>query len=194
MLKFIKTTIVGGVIFLIPLILLLMLLGKALDISKKVAAPIYHRLPIDSFAGIAVAEISAILLILLVCFVAGMLAISKPGKKLFAFIDSKLILYLPVYAFIKSMTGALYNEEEANEYLKPVLVTLDDQQQIGFEVECCDQNHSVVFFPGAPDPKSGTVAYINPERIEHLDANFKEVFQSLRRLGLGAGKIITTGT
>lgn len=50
--NFIKTTIVGGILFLVPLIVLLAIVGKALEISHKFVAPLAARIPFESPLGL----------------------------------------------------------------------------------------------------------------------------------------------
>lgn len=38
--RFIKATLVGGVAFLVPVVVLLMVLGKAFEIMSRLAAPV----------------------------------------------------------------------------------------------------------------------------------------------------------
>ena len=42
LLQFIKTTIVGGLLVLIPLVLIVVLIGKALDFLHKIVAPLVN--------------------------------------------------------------------------------------------------------------------------------------------------------
>lgn len=71
---FLKTTVIGGVIFLIPLIIIVAILGKAFQIMMRVAEPLSALVPIDSVADIAVVNLIAVALIILACFVAGLAA------------------------------------------------------------------------------------------------------------------------
>ena len=71
---FLKTTVIGGVIFLIPLIIIVAILGKAFQIMMRVAEPLSALVPIDSVVDIAVVNLIAVALIILACFVAGLAA------------------------------------------------------------------------------------------------------------------------
>ena len=54
--QFVKTTVIGGLVFLVPLIIFIVIIGKAFGIMKTLAIPFAAWLPIDSVAGIAVAK------------------------------------------------------------------------------------------------------------------------------------------
>ena len=58
--KFLKTTIIGGLFFLIPVVVVLMVVGKALDVMTAVAEPAAELLPIDSLGGVEKAVLQKI--------------------------------------------------------------------------------------------------------------------------------------
>ena len=49
--QLLTTTVIGGIVFLVPIIVCIVILGKAFEIMRKLAAPLAHALPIDSVAG-----------------------------------------------------------------------------------------------------------------------------------------------
>jgi hypothetical protein len=59
---------------LIPIVISVAVISKGLEITGVIAKPIAHVLPVDMIGGFAVAQVLAIVLFLLVCFVAGLLA------------------------------------------------------------------------------------------------------------------------
>ena len=65
--QFIKTTMLGGLIFLVPLFIVTIVLAKAHGLMVKVAKPFSALIPLDSIGGVAIANILAILAILLCC-------------------------------------------------------------------------------------------------------------------------------
>ncbi len=76
---FLKATLIGGVAFLVPIVVLLMVLGKAFELMSRLAAPVQRFVPLESIGGIAVADLVAVLAMVLVCLLAGLFAMSRPG-------------------------------------------------------------------------------------------------------------------
>jgi uncharacterized membrane protein len=103
--RLIQTTILGGVFFLIPLAFVLMILGSAYDIALKVAAPIDALIPLEDVAGVALANILAVLL--LVCFVAGLIAKLEFFSARMNKLDGLLTEIMPGYAIAKSVLGGM---------------------------------------------------------------------------------------
>lgn len=184
--NFIKTTAIGGLLFLVPIVVLTVILKKAYNIMLLVAVPLDRLIPIETIGGVALSNILAVLCIFVACFLAGLLAKSKPGKATFNLIDAKLLLFFPGYSYLKSLTSSFTDERDEAKVLKPIIAKLDDQSQLAFEVEQADDGTVVVYVPGAPDSRSGNVVYLTPDRVEPLDITFVEVTKSLRQFGRGS--------
>ena len=183
-LKPIKTTLVGGLVFLVPAAIVVFIVGKVFVVVLKIAEPLGKLVPIKSIGGIAAANIIAVILLVGICYLAGIAARSAIGGKVSKFLDSKLEIFVPRYAFIKSMTHELAGSTDDSVF-KTVLVTLDDASQIGFEVERSESGQVAVYMPGAPDPWSGSVIFVTEDRVKRLNADVASVVRSMKRVGNG---------
>jgi uncharacterized membrane protein len=188
--KFILTTVLGGVLFLIPFVLIVVLLGKGFMIMRTIAEKMDVLLPWDLVAGLPIVDVLAVLFLISCCFIAGLVARSSWARDLRNRVDDLLLQLIPGYAWIKGMTGNVSNEDAAAGF-KPVWIRLDDQYQVGYEVERCEGDLVAVFLPGAPDPRTGTLSYVESDRIENLDSSFNEVTKNFRRLGMGSAAKIS---
>ena len=183
--KFILTTVLGGVLFLIPFVLVVVLLGKGFRIMRIVAEKVDLLLPWDMVASVPLVDVLAVLILISCCFFAGLAARSSRGRELQNRTDGLLLQVVPGYAWVKGMTGSVSDEEAAAGF-KPVWVRLDDQYQVGFEVDRYESGLVAVFLPGAPDPRTGALSYVESDRVEDLDSSFSEVAKNFRRLGVGS--------
>ena len=66
--NFLKTAIIGGVAFVIPFIIVVVLLLKAMKIMMVIAAPLDSLIPIDTIGGVALANILALILVRMVVY------------------------------------------------------------------------------------------------------------------------------
>jgi uncharacterized membrane protein len=188
--KFILTTVLGGVLFLVPFVMVVVLLGKGFMIMRTMAEKVHMFLPWDSVAGMPIVDLLAVLILISCCFIAGLVAGSGWGRALQKRIDDLLLQFVPGYAWIKGMTSNV-SKEEVTAMLKPVWIRLDDQYQVGFEVERCEDGLVAIFLPGAPDPRTGTLSYVESDRVVGLALSFSEVSRNFRRLGLGSAAKIS---
>ena len=170
---------------MIPFVVVVVLLGKGFMIMQAMAEKVHMFFPWDSVAGLPIIKVLAVLLLVGSCFIAGLVAKSSWGRNIQNRIDDLLLQLVPGYAWIKGMTSSV-SVEEAAALFKPVWIRLDDQYQVGFEVERCEGDLVAVFLPGAPDPRTGTLSYVSSDRVDYLASSFYEVVKSFRKLGVGS--------
>ncbi len=187
--SFLKTTLLGGLIFLIPVVVITVVLGKAINIMLVFAKPLEKLVPFESMGGIAIIDILAFFIVILLCFLAGLSTRSSTGKRAFNWIDSKLIVLIPGYVILKGFATTIDKDSEEIDKI-PVFVKLDDQTMMGIEVERLENGLVTVYLPGSPDTWSGTVAYMTEDRVERLNIDYLEASKILRNLGHGSKKIV----
>ena len=186
----VKTTAIGGLVFLLPLVVLAVVFGKAFNIIKTVSMPLANLVSAEKFAGYAVADLITLTVLLVVTLLAGLLARSPVFDNFYKKIDAVILQVFPGYSYIKGMTGSL-SDSEAEKSLKPVAAIQDDTVLIGYEVERLSDGWVAVYLPGAPDTRSGSVAYFTDDRIVPLDTDFADIASCLKTLGRGSSKITT---
>jgi len=186
---FIRTTLVGGVLFLVPLVVLAMVAAKAYHLASILVGPVARLFPFETVAGVALAKLLAIIAILLFCFLTGLIARTVMAKNLIRWLEANLLSNLPGYGWIKDV-GQTIAGVERGEGHEPVLVRNEDTWQIAFLIERIEGGKVAVFVPGAPSPWSGEVFFMPEERIKPLDVPLPEALKCVRRLGLGAGELL----
>lgn len=184
--EFLKTTVVGGLVFLVPLVVLALLLRKALEMARKVADPVAALFPAHQFAGVAVGTIVAALVLLVVAFVAGLLARTDAGRALTQWIGDSLLGNLPQYRVVTTMAEGLTKVEQG-QGLAPVLVCLDDAWQLGYALpEPMPAGWTAVFIPQSPTPMSGNVVYARASRVRPLDIGMPMAAKLVKQMGVGS--------
>ena len=99
-LDFIKTTAIGGFVFLIPAVIIIIALGKLIGGLKTVAKALSPVLGIETaFTGF-VLDIVVFAVIILICFASGLLARHAAAKRVREKLDRSLLNFIPGYAFI----------------------------------------------------------------------------------------------
>ena len=184
-LDFIKTTVIGGIVFLIPAVIVVVALGKLIGALKLVAKALAPFFGIESLIGGLVLDLLALIVTVLLCFVAGLLAKRATAKQLRQRLDAMLLNSFPGYAFIKGFAENLRQTEELAGSFLPVLVRFDDYVQIAFETERDPTGRVAVYLPGAPNPWSGTIVYVSHERVLPLSMTLTEALRNIRTLGKG---------
>jgi len=187
--QFIRTTVIGGIVFLVPFVVLIFVLGKAFQLVSHVAAPLAQVVPLETVGDIAVVNLIAAALILLLCFAAGLVARTALADRLVRGLETRVLARVPIYHFVKGMTSSVV-EAEKGEAMRTVLARLDDYTQLAFEIERTQSGEVVVFLPGATNPWSGSVCILNPERVTPLEISMLAAVQNIKQLGKGSGSLI----
>jgi uncharacterized membrane protein len=137
-----RTTAIGGLLFLLPLIVVGALIGQVVPIVMTIAAALGDILPgfVKTPGGIALLVLLAIAVLLLLCFAAGLIARWSFGRSLSAAFEKKLVLFFPRYAILKDQMADSIGGDQAKAQMKPVMVRFDDSVRIGFETGLDQRN------------------------------------------------------
>ena len=180
-----RTTVLGGLLFLVPLAVLAIVIGKAFQVSMLIASPIDKFIPVENIAGVAFVNLIAIALIVLVCYLAGLAAKRGFLGSRMERLDGFLIDAIPGYAVAKGMIGSVAKEDDIAALLTPVFVNFDDYNQIAFEIEHDDAS-SVLFLPGSPSTWSGSTVVVDRKRVRVLNIPTHQAVKLMRVLGRGS--------
>ena len=189
---FLKTTIVGGVLFLLPLGLVLFILGYALRLATSVAQPISKALHLDQLgdlAGIGITTVVGVILLVVVSFAAGLVARTSIGGRISGWFEGSLLSALPQYQMLKSMTEGLA-QIEADTGIRPALISIEDGWQIGYILERLENDWLAVFLPQAPTPMSGNVMYLEADRVRPLGITMVQAMAIVKHIGVGSGQAL----
>ena len=197
--SFLKSTLVGGVMFLVPVVLIVIVLKHALQLAGQIAQPLAEMLPIRQVGGVAVATIIAVAMLLLVAFLAGLLSRTGPGRRVTHWFEESILGGLPQYRMVKSLAEGL-TQIENGEGMQPVLMRGDEGWMLGYQIEELPNDWRVIFLPASPTPMSGNVIYAEGSRVRRLDLTMREAMMLVKRLGIGSTaalngvKLDATGT
>ncbi len=189
---FLRTTAIGGLLFLLPLIVLGALIGQVAPVVMAIAETLREILPFRTPGGIALLVLLAIGLLVLLCFVAGLIANWSLSRRISEAFEEKLLLLFPRYAILKDRMADTIGGDKTKPKMKPVVVRFDDHQRIGFEVERSEVNRIVaVYLPGSPDAWSGRVVLVEADRLTPLPADFGVAVATCEQLGRGSTNFLS---
>lgn len=184
MADYVKRTIVAGFFFLLPLAILVYLVGKAIRVMAKIVAPIADVLPFRRVVGFAVADIVAVVAILLICFLAGFIARTRVGKDLIDTAENVILKKVPGYSLLRSITREGTLGEGTR--LESALARIEDAWVLAFIVERHDDGLLTVFVPSSPTPAAGAIYYLTPDRVRRLDVPVATTVKLVMQLGVGS--------
>ena len=188
--RFLKTTLVGGVVVLVPVAVCAYIIAAVVKAVLRGLSPIAALLPAQSPVGIGLGTLIALALVVAMCFLFGLLVRTAGGRALGGWVENRLFNLLPGYELIKKVTQQFAGTGE--ETLgTPVAVRLGDSQQIGFLVEELTPGQVTVFIPAAPALTFGTVHIVPAERVERLSAKLTQVIDCISKIGCGSSRLLS---
>ena len=179
----VKTTALGGLLFLVPIVVI----GMALGYVYSVAAGSYHHvkpwIPFDTATGVAIVFCLATVALLLTCFVFGLLAQRAIGRHFTRTIEQQLIKVYPKYAIYKDLLAGKLGGDDNVPSLRPVLVRKEGLLLLAFEADRLATGHVVIYFPGAPDAWTGSMALVEAAQVRPINLPFSQMIGIGERLG-----------
>ena len=182
-----RTIITGGVLFLLPLILILFLLSKALKVAERLAQPVVNMIGVRTIGGLALGTLVAIAALVLICFIAGLLARTRLGRAAYSVFENSILGILPQWRMARGLVES-FGGERASQ-IEVVLVPTDAGWCLGFVLEKPPGDWWTVFIPGAPQWTSGAISYARSEQVHPTGLSAAEAILLMRRLGVGSGRI-----
>ena len=182
---FIGTTILGGVLFLTPIVVLALILSKAYDFARRGLKPVAALIPDRVASGPTMSAILAIAVLALVCFLAGLLARTLLAQKFVGGLEAAVLSKVPGYEYIKQAGTSVLGVSESSEH-PVVLVQIGDAWRIGVQTDIGEDGLVAVFVPNSPNPMSGSVFLVAAQRVRPADAPLALAMACLRRCGTGA--------
>ena len=118
-LRFLKMTAIGGVLFLLPIVVVIVLLGYVLKAVVSVHGVLKEWIPFDSAIGIALLFGLAVILIFAACFVAGLFAHRAIGAHFSRTIESQLMKVYPKYGIYKDLLAGKFGGDRERSFTLP---------------------------------------------------------------------------
>lgn len=187
-LGFLRTTLVGGLTFLLPIVIIAWLFQKAMALAGKLAKPALALLPESLAGGVVIGAIETSTALLIIAFAAGLMARTEAGQRFMAWVENSLIGSLPQFNFVRGIAESVDESHESN--VEVVLVPADAGWALGFVFEHGDGAVVPVFLPGAPQWTSGSVVFADRATIRPAGVDFVEAMKIMKKLGVGSGNVV----
>ncbi|MEZ5462893.1 DUF502 domain-containing protein [Dokdonella sp.] len=194
LLKFLRTTIIGGLLFLVPVVLLIVILEKGFVIARRLIKPVVTHLPDVPMFGVPGDTIVAILCLVVLSIIAGIIARTSGAQRLVGWIETVILSRMPGYTMYRGMVGDMtqgMSSLERSSTAHAVLVRIEDAWQIGFVTDTLKNGDLAVFVPGAPSPLSGSLFFMPKDRVRESGLTVQDATAMLRRIGIGSGERLT---
>jgi hypothetical protein len=141
--QFIMTTVLGGLLFLVPVVFQGFVLAKAVGFMMIIAEPMADWIPVDTVGGVALANLIAIAAVIVVCFLAGLVARNALASGVVKNLESRVLMKIPGYTVIRGIKSGF--DKDDNNQFKPVALALGSAERIGFEIQKLADGRSMIY-------------------------------------------------
>jgi uncharacterized membrane protein len=177
-----KTTLIGGLLVILPVYLSILLLAKTLAGIFALLSPVTAAIP----AGAQFREVIAVVIVLGVCLVAGLAVRTGPGLRAKNALERSVLEKIPGYALVRGLAERVSGNEREGAF-QPALVELEDALSPGFIIEELEDGRYTVLVPSVPTPAAGALFILSRERVHPLDVPFTQAVKVISKWGAGAG-------
>jgi uncharacterized membrane protein len=178
--SFLKTTLIGGLVVVLPVWLVGFVLIRGLGQIKSAIEPLTNNVTHAFAPPIAIAA----LVLLFSCFAIGLLIQTASGGRLVGTVERRLAESLPGYGLFRGLTLGVTGGG-AGHAVKPALVGSEDDMAFGIIIERAN-GFSTIFIPSAPSATSGSVRIVLDSNVHPLDVPLRKVLSSMSHYGEGA--------
>ena len=182
----IQKLFLDGLLVLIPLSVIAYILFRIYKVFHSFANYLDQFIHFKSIVGRIAADVIAIVLLLLICLILGMFSKTAKMANFISYLEDRLLSRIPGYTFVKAYTKDFNEQGQNHKELEPVLIRFDDNSQLGFLIEESKNGLSTVYLPSSPNPYSGSVVYVEAERIKGVKISSRQAFQHLQKGGKGS--------
>jgi uncharacterized membrane protein len=183
--EFTKTTLIGGVLIILPIYVAVLLLAKAVKGLLELLSPVAGSLP----AGVEFRQAAAVVVLIAVCFVVGLVVRTGPGLRAKNAFEQSVLEKLPGYTFFRGLAKRLTGQDEEHK-LEPALVEIEDALVPALIIEVLEDGAYTVLVPSAPTPMAGSIYILPPDRVHPVAIPFTTAIGVFSKWGTGAGEFV----
>lgn len=185
--SFIKVTILGGILLLLPLFVLVMALAKAISMVHEVTTSVAHEVPFK-VPGIGVATLLTTIIILLLCFIAGLFMYTGVAKRFKEFLEEDILVHIPGYSYLRALSTDQLADDHSTNW-KPATIPVDGNELLCFVIDETE-HYCSIFLPSAPTPSSGSICVREKGDVRYLPVDVLETIRLLKRFGRGSAAVL----
>jgi len=192
--SFFKTTVLGGLLVIVPLFLVYLVLAEAVGVLVAVVQPITEILPGDWVSTEREARFLALGILLALCFFTGLVTRTRLGIAIGHWMERTILQRVPGYKMARTLTKQFTGSEDASDFAPAVMRFGDEDLVLAYIIEEHANGYFTLLLPGAPVGTAGGLRYVPGERVTRLQVPLGQVFNCVTQYGIGSGPLFTPHT
>ena len=190
--EFVKSTLVGGLLVLLPVAIFVYALLWVFDLIVQAIAPLTKVVMKTSEHSGLVADIVAIGLLIWLCFLVGMFVRTRLGRWGYLALEARLLKRAPGYSMIKETVTQFLDKDKKSPFSSVALARIfgNDTLVSVFITDTHEDGSYTVFMPTGPNPTSGNIYHLPAESVIPIDVPVEDTMRSIISCGAGSSILI----
>ena len=189
--SFIKTSLLGGLVVLLPVGIMVFLINWVFGLVKDMLAPLTTVVTDQSELKELVAMAVVVCVLVLACFVVGLIIRTQIGRFVHGKLEDHILKIAPGYNLIKEIVlQFLGNRPSPFSSVALVRIFGNETLVTAFVTETHDNGWDSVFVPTGPNPTSGNIYHLKPEYVHQVDLPIEDVMRSIISCGAGSASVV----
>lgn len=186
---FIKTTVIGGLVVIVPLAIIAFVAGDAVHTLIEVTRPLTTGFPFGAFVNALLAVLIAALVIVAICFVAGFLLSTFLGRTAKNWVETRVLERVPMYSTLRGLTQRFAGMENADYPVVEADLFGSGSRVLGVLVDELVDGRKVVYVPSSPMVTIGQLHILSASHVTETDLSMAETIGCLSQMGLESRKL-----
>lgn len=189
--KFIKTTVLGGVVILLPVLLTFFFLRWLYNFITRLISPLTRLVVETAEMQELLADLLVIVVIVAICFFVGLLVKTKLGRYLYRQLEKRILKVMPGYTLFRNTIKQFLGQEK-KPFSRVALVQAFGNSTLmtGFVTDEHPDGRYTVFLPSALNPTTGLILHLEKRYVHLVDVSVEETMRSIISCGAGSGKLL----
>ena len=181
-LNHIKSRVLAGVIFLIPLFAIILIIQKLWKTLTGAGNYLVQLFGLKSLLGSNSVTIATAVLLVILFYFFGWLVKFSSLNRVRDWMETTLLQYIPGYLTYKAQLQEKVNPKQDSRI--PVCINTVSGKRPGLLVEEQEEN-VIIFFPNSPDSNNGEVMIVPKQQVTNLDMDAASFIKSMQKFGKG---------
>ena len=193
---FFRTTLIGGVIVILPTIILVFafkwLFGMVSNGIKPLTDLVVNTDTLPDRYDQLIAPIIVLTVIVTGCFFVGLFVRTRIGQWVYTGLEGSLLSRAPGYKMVKETVNQFLGKKES-PFSSVALVQIfeNDTKVTAFITDRHDDGTITVFVPTGPNPTSGFIYHLNEKYVHPVEISVEDAMRSVISCGAGSEKLVS---
>lgn len=189
--NFLKTTILGGVVVLLPVLLTIFFLRWLFNFITGLINPLTRLVVERADLQEYLADLLVILIIIALFFFVGLMVRTRLGLFLHHQVEKRILKIVPGYTLFRNTIKQFFGKDKS-PFSRVALVQAFGNSTLmtGFVTDEQPNGLFTVFVPSALNPTTGLILHLERQYVHLVDVSVETAMRSIISCGAGSGELL----